>query len=552
MSEIIGRTTEDYSKRKLEAKASSGKSAKAKMVVATLWKNFAVEPTRRAIEAIEDVTKQKIVSLFLKEDALLEPGDDMRGRVRAQLQQSLRMMKALNRVGKVCSPQKFENAEWVYAWNYFSEHIDFGALDKNYKQEKWWSHAWYFAKPEHMDHLLARYDEQISLYVHRLEELKTKEEFTGEKLTPDEEFLIKHYTQKLQSNDLNPLVFDADPRIASAMLLMTEELILGDFEMDPETIQNIQAAIELSVKTGKKLVLNCNHAGHSDSYVIQLWYNYLMKKSIILGKNLPPEEKKILRFLWGFYMTVTPGIRHYHLGINSVTVPGLNDMDAFRAGLWVRWTARVFGKTMQWWKADAHNEIWVIFSQWWRGDYGGLKHGVVEGTQRYFPSDVIVVDVHFTNTDKIYAAMANKVATFNRWTAQKVAVKVGKPYVWWTKSSEQMFADMVEQRDAMQPEWKGAEKVHVLLQKIAEVEKTSRPHIDAALSALALADIPDIEFLETQTQASPKYIAEKKHELYVLQNALSEAECELNSLKDEYSRLLVSWEVWKEAAKIAL
>ena len=58
-----------------------------------------------------------------------------------------------------------------------------------------------------------------------------------------------------------------------------------------------------------------------------------------------------------------------------------------------------------------------------------MKHEVIEGTQRYFPSDVIVVDIHFTNTDKIYAAMANKVATFNRWTAQKVAVKVGEPYV---------------------------------------------------------------------------------------------------------------------------
>ena len=108
---------------------------------------------------------------------------------------------------------------------------------------------------------------------------------------------MKHYTQKLQSNELNPLVFNADPRIASAMLLMTEELILGDFEMDEETIQHIQSAVDLSIKTGKKLVFNCNHAGHSDSYVIQLWYDYLMKKGIILGKHLPPEEKKILRFL---------------------------------------------------------------------------------------------------------------------------------------------------------------------------------------------------------------------------------------------------------------
>jgi len=78
MSEIIGRTTEDYSKRKLEAKASSGKLAKFKMITATGWKNFVVEPTRRAVEAVEDMTKQKIVSLFLQEDALLEPGNDMR------------------------------------------------------------------------------------------------------------------------------------------------------------------------------------------------------------------------------------------------------------------------------------------------------------------------------------------------------------------------------------------------------------------------------------------------------------------------------------------
>jgi hypothetical protein len=500
------------------------------------------------VEAIEDITQRKLVSLFLHEDVLLEQGDTMRGKVRAQLQQSLRLMRAFNKVRKVCSPRSFENAEWIYADNYFAENIDFAQLDAQYTQEKWSSHALYFAQKDRMQHLLARHRKTRKMYEDRIHELQWKEKNTGVGCTPEENYLIQQYTQKLQSNALNPLSFDADPRIAHAMSLMTRELILGDIEMDEASKINIQKAMEISRKTGKKLIFNCNHAGHSDSYVIQQRYDELIRSGTIWGKWLPPEELKILRFLGWFYMTVTPWVRHYHMWINSVTVPWLNDMDGFNEGLGPRGVAEVFSHTFQWWKADAHKEIGVIFSQWWRGDYGGLKHEHVEWTKRYFSEDTIVVDIHFTNTDKIYEAMANKVTTFHRRSPQKVSVAVSEPYIWNTKNAKEIFASMVSQRDAMQPERKWAEKIHAMLQEI----ENNTEKVSILSKNIADSDIPDILFLQNHSSAIPDFIAQKQEHLMRMQEEYDVVVSTLAANKKLYAELLASWEVGERAAAIAL
>ena len=43
--------------------------------------------------------------------------------------------------------------------------------------------------------------------------------------------------------------------------------------------------------------------------------------------------------------------------------------------------------------------------------------------------NTIVVDIHMTNTDKIYMSDANSVAAFNRRAPQKITFACSEPYV---------------------------------------------------------------------------------------------------------------------------
>lgn len=112
MSERIGNYREDWSLRKREFKASAGKLATAKMLVATLWKNYAVDgvrATRHWFEEQSERTAMLIAAVFSNQE-ITSFEKKARDPVKVFAERS-RMMKALVKIGQMCTDGAFIRGE---------------------------------------------------------------------------------------------------------------------------------------------------------------------------------------------------------------------------------------------------------------------------------------------------------------------------------------------------------------------------------------------------------------------------------------------------------
>lgn len=560
MSERIGDYRKDWSLRHRESKASSGKLATTKMFVATLRKNFAVDLARDSQSRLSEkmrVTALSLASVLsdkeieVNEKELTHPINAFSGKSK--------MIRSLLKASQICSEGAFMRADGIYTGHYFAENVNFHELDKKVARKELPSHAAQVVRDAYekvlvdeesgkqskvietpwLDAFLARHNDKRAQYEKRIKELELKTN-----RTPAEEAHLMRYIHKLESNKLNPLSFDSDERIAAAMEQLTDTLI-ESISVDEKSQQNIAKAIQRGLETGKKVILNVNHAGHSDSYVVQAFYKFLLQQGIIPGKDLPLEERKKLRFLCGFYMAFTPGIRQYLGGINVLLVPGLNDMDFFAKKLGNRKLAHLFSYIKKGRIADPMGEIGVVFSGGGRGPYGGLKEEMPQGTYRYLEDpNTIIVDVHMTNTDKIYMSDSNKIAAFNRRAPQKITFACGEPYVGGSKTREKIFEHMVAQRDNLQPQRKGAESNHKLQEKILLINK------EIAAMEKEYEKLPNEDFLKKQEQHElAEIFAAKRKDC---QARLEIATARRDTLYKELNTLCQSGELGEEALKINL
>ena len=138
----------------------------------------------------------------------------------------------------------------------------------------------------------------------------------------------------------------------------------------------------------------------------------------------------------------------------------------------------------------------------------------------------------------------NAIAVFNRWAPQQLTFACGEPYVGKKKSREQIFASMVKQRDELQPQWKGAEKIHLLQEEIikfaGEIKELQRK----------IDKLPREAFLISNGQHELANQIEQERGLY--EADMAELVRAHTSLQLQHEKLLASNEVGSEAAKIDL
>lgn len=524
MSELIAKTKEELNQRELEVKAGKWKMAMAKTIAATIWHNFIDNPHKQA----------------------------------------WRLFHALGLLHTVCSKKKLLNEEWIYADYFFwGNHIDYKTLDKKVKNKEFAAHSLYFTDPEKMRGLLTRHDEERTKYRKQIEILSSQEQ------TYHVENQLKYAKHKLASNELNPLCFDADPRAKNKMKYLMDALKLGEFGMDEASKQNIKDAYLLAKSTGKKLVLNFNHSGHTDANLISHFWDWMVQREIIPDeKSLPQSQQKKVRFMCGLYMALSEWVRPYFIGSDTWLVIGATEYKKFVelfAGQpndvpeWEEDKYIVDGKPcsdkellrkfeeyvsqMVW--ADPEWEILVTFPSAGRWPYGGLKESIQSWMKKHLErKDCVYVNIHMRGSEKMRPSSGSAIiGAHNYFEAQPVDVMVGKPYLWWEKTTEETFAEMVEQRDAMQPEWKWVEKVRTVQKKIETVEKTwmdalwqlsqIRSEIDESeLERLAAWEI-GIDELSDKTKALIEKHNQYADDIYVYTYTTWEYQAELISLLED-------------------
>lgn len=535
MSEIISKTKSDLSLRAQEVKAGGSKSAAIKTYAATILQNFVVETTKKP-----------------------------RWEIQKWIAQARRLSRALINLHKVCSENKMMNGIWIYADYYFSGiNIDYKQVDTLVKQGKIPWHACYFADPAILAPFLARLDEDIRKYKDLIKQLEAKEEKTQADTVRE-----VVYKKKLASNDLNPLCFEADPRVENKMIKFMDALKLWDFQIDEESKKNIADAYIVSQQTWKKLILNCNHSWHTDANIISLlWRDLVDQGTIPWEKDLPKELQKKVRLLCGFYMAMTPWVRTYMAWSNVLLVPWVNDVAYFKETLqWLpEWHPgrglflKLQKLVLTGFAADADHEVMVVFSWAGRGEYGGLKDSIPWGMKPYMENkDCVYVDVHIAWSEKMRPAKKNILfGAHNFFQPQEVKVKIWQSYIWGQKNVGDIFNSMVQQRDEVQPEWRGAERLLQLtkdresvLSKIVELDQQISPYIPKKVRDIVSSYITKEWIVqEIYTDESNENFQEIPQQLIEENNDLVNR---LHAISKELNNLLENWHSWEKAKKIKI